>query len=135
MGIELIIRNFFVFLLLENSFLLEEKQSEILLNPIDQMHPPYEQLTTQSKEFNFYQNQSDYMYLSILSTIFCGFIPGLYALVFSIRARQKYEIGQFKESQINANVAKNLNKFAVFTGAAFFIFLFFKNFHSFINRL
>ncbi len=96
--------------------------------------PPYQETTIQIKDID-YSNQNDYFCFSIFTLIFCGFFLGLPALIFSVKAREKFRTKKFIEGQINAKVARKLNIIGVCMGLILSVIFIYENYNYIINNL
>ena len=122
--------------------LIEHQQSNVVLIhtndnyvcDLNSAPPPYQETTVKIKPID-YTNQKDYLCFSIFNLIFCGFFLGLPALLFSVKAREKFRTGRIIEGQINAKVSRTLNICAVCMGLIFIAYFFVKNYDSIINNL
>jgi hypothetical protein len=59
---------------------------------------------------------------SIINLVFCGICLGVPALIYSIKAREKYRFGRYQEAKENARTAKKFNIAAFVIGSICFIF-------------
>jgi len=111
---------------------MDEKQQEreLLTNnnkttqqyPLQSNPPPaYQDLTISIKPID-YSKQDDYLVCSIINLVFCGICLGIPALIYSIKAREKYRFGRYQEAQDNARTAKKFNIAAFVIGSVCFIF-------------
>ena len=66
----------------------------------------------------------DHLMFSVFNVVCCSLFLGLPALIFSIKAREQYQLGLNKQAEDNAKTAKKLNLFGLVTGILSLIFLF-----------
>ena len=79
----------------------------------DSSSPPY---TPRIKQIDYSKND-DYLCCSIFNLLCCCFWLGIPALIFSIKAREKYRLGLLNEATSDAKLAKKFNTIGIVLGS------------------
>jgi hypothetical protein len=83
--------------------------------------PPYSTIRVNpsaaaNKNNNKNLKRKDYLFFSIFNLICWSTFMGIPALIFSIKAREQYQLGLFKQAEDNAKTAKKLNLIGLVVG-------------------